>query len=43
VPIVYRGPYEYSVPSMDVDFLPQTAVPGAAPGSEMADTDTELK
>jgi cytochrome c oxidase subunit I len=24
VPIVYRGPYEYSVPGMEADFLPQT-------------------
>jgi cytochrome c oxidase subunit 1 len=23
-PIVYRGPYEYSVPGSDKDFIPQT-------------------
>jgi len=23
-PVVYNGPYEYSVPGMEQDFLPQT-------------------
>ena len=23
-PVVYRGPYEYSVPGSDVDYIPQT-------------------
>lgn len=27
-PIVYRGPYEYSVPGMEADYLPQTEPPG---------------
>lgn len=28
-PVVYRGPYEYSSPDSDQDFLPQTTPPGA--------------
>lgn len=28
MPVVYRGPYEYSVPGTAQDFLPQTADPG---------------
>jgi len=24
LPVVYRGPYEYSVPSADEDYIPQT-------------------
>ncbi|MDP1572102.1 MAG: cbb3-type cytochrome c oxidase subunit I [Vicinamibacterales bacterium] len=32
LPRVYRGPYEYSVPGMDVDFLPQH-VPDAKAGA----------
>lgn len=33
IPTVYRGPYEYSVPSMTEDYLPQTqAVAGATAG-----------
>ena len=32
VPTVYRGPYEYSVPGHEPDFLPQNEPPsGAAP------------
>jgi len=31
LPVVYRGPYEYSVPGMAEDFLPQTAPPGREP------------
>jgi cytochrome c oxidase subunit 1 len=27
-PIVYRGPYEYSVPGMETDYLPQWVPPG---------------
>ena len=33
IPTVYRGPYEYSVPGMTEDYLPQTqAGPAPAPG-----------
>ena len=31
MPVVYRGPYEYSSPESDTDFLPQTTPPRAAP------------
>jgi cytochrome c oxidase subunit 1 len=31
LPVVTRGPYEYSVPGSDVDFIPQHAVTGEAP------------
>ena len=31
VPIVHRGPYEYGVPGMEADYLPQTAEPSTAP------------
>ena len=31
MPVVYRGPYEYSSPESDTDFLPQTTPPQAAP------------
>jgi cytochrome c oxidase subunit 1 len=30
-PIVHRGPYEYGVPGMEEDYLPQTAPADAAP------------
>ncbi len=32
-PIVYRGPYEYCVPGMEADYLPQTepTPPGLTP------------
>jgi cytochrome c oxidase subunit 1 len=30
IPVVYRGPYEYSVPGAKQDFLPQDAAPLAA-------------
>jgi cytochrome c oxidase subunit 1 len=30
-PIVHRGPYEYAVPGVAEDYLPQTAEPSAAP------------
>jgi cytochrome c oxidase subunit 1 len=30
-PIVYRGPYEYGVPGVDKDYLPQTDPPAAGP------------
>ena len=32
LPTVYRGPYEYSVPEVAEDFLPQTAGAGARAG-----------
>ena len=31
VPVVYRGPYEYSSPLSDEDYLPQTEPPPKAP------------
>lgn len=33
-PIVYRGPYEYGVPGIEADYLPQTAPP--TPGTQVA-------
>jgi cytochrome c oxidase subunit 1 len=30
-PVVYRGPYEYGVPGVEEDYLPQTGTPAAAP------------
>ncbi len=32
MPVVYRGPYEYSSPESEEDFLLQTEPPGARPG-----------
>ena len=31
IPVVYRGPYEYSSPESDTDFLPQTTPPRKPP------------
>jgi cytochrome c oxidase subunit 1 len=36
IPIVYRGPYEYSSPESDRDFLPQTEPPRGMPASAPA-------
>jgi cytochrome c oxidase subunit 1 len=30
-PVVYRGPYEYGVPGVEEDYLPQTGPPAAVP------------
>jgi len=31
MPVVYRGPYEYSSPESDTDFYPQTKPPPRKP------------
>jgi cytochrome c oxidase subunit 1 len=31
IPVVYRGPYEYSSPESDTDFYPQTKPPPSKP------------
>ncbi len=36
VPIVHRGPYEYSVPGLAADFLPQTEEHSAVPAGDLA-------
>jgi cytochrome c oxidase subunit 1 len=36
VPIVRRGPYEYSVPGLEVDFLPQTEEHSGVPSGDLA-------
>ena len=42
VPTVYRGPYEYSVPGMTEDYLPQTqVVTGARPAARALSARTE--
>jgi cytochrome c oxidase subunit 1 len=33
-PVVYRGPYEYSLPDFAEDYAPQTLAPGMAPADE---------
>tara|TARA_B100000678_G_scaffold253461_1_gene230067 strand:+ start:521 stop:2329 length:1809 start_codon:yes stop_codon:yes gene_type:complete len=35
MPVVYRGPYEYSSPESDTDFLPQTQPPSKPPVQEV--------
>jgi cytochrome c oxidase subunit 1 len=39
-PIVHRGPYEYSSPESDTDFLPQTAPPRRQPDRPLEPTPT---
>ncbi|MQA90466.1 MAG: cytochrome c oxidase subunit I [Gemmatimonas sp.] len=38
MPVVYRGPYEYSSPESEEDYLPQDAPPAEAPRPEPAPT-----
>ena len=39
-PVVHRGPYEYSSPESDTDFLPQTAPPRRQPDRPLEPTPT---
>ena len=41
-PVVYRGPYEYSVPGMERDYLPQFEPDGPSGDRDAAEGDAEL-